>query len=748
MSNLDNFEVDSFNSASMDFDFTVNDVLFTVNPDNIKNKDSTVFNIPFCVTIHVPKMVSNISSGTLIHDGIDYRNINNFDRFVAFYICKMLGVRDFAIDESVSKMTDEWVNMDKNGYIYYLHLLYPNAVDWRLFFRTHPYPFIVLINALEIDEFKNNINRRIELIKFFESYPIESIFDESNAETQGRLILLEKMRSNVDKYFMIYPLDDAVRKTMKYTPTKHASDELWQKDTIDSTPMPEEGSEVIVDMKTFLERFDDYTCGLFKKSPNPDIQESESFPYEGVVITGSSILQNLSYEYKPRSSSDVDIFIYGPNYKKNAETFKKLIRWFQSPTTYFGIRGSVVYIYIEDVPRNFQIICGNFKTPYSIINRFDTSQLQFAYYLPSTKDDVFTIEEMENKVVAVVSEVREGMQIFCTHLAYKTIQDRVAVINKWAFKNNTSKIRAPRFVKTMLSGYHILIDNDVKENILDFGQLLKTNGNKTIPDIINDIYSYYYPSSVMAKHIPEENRKNYYMGMIRIYSKCATVSQNVKDVVSNVVINGNFDTDYESINFGTFQINSIRFTNVRRMFTTDIRDVFGTIRLLSSYCTVVTVSHGDDSLEITLRVKDPALKKFFEETLEVQTMRIYTPMMVTQKILTNDCFTVKFYEHDINRKIQRGYSVMKDSRGESLDIFEDLRVGDEVQVMFSMEVTVDNIRFIKIKPHNLIKKFIEGERDQTVIMNETTATSIEGKLRNAIREIKEEPEFKELEFDV
>jgi hypothetical protein len=44
------------------------------------------------------------------------------------------------------------------------------------------------------------------------------------------------------------------------------------------------------------------------------------------------------------------------------------------------------------------------------------------------------------------------------------------------------------------------------------------------------------------------------------------VTQNPAEIENQVVVNGNFDTDYDAMSFKNFQVNSIRFLGGRRNF--------------------------------------------------------------------------------------------------------------------------------------------------------------------------------------
>lgn len=716
-----------------------------INSESVTNKANRTISFIYDIDQSIIDAIVDVSNGKVIQLSTNDELITNgnmfaewnanhvanpgiyshFGSYAVIKLCGLIGIRQSMIENAFSEWTanPKWVKMRSVEYLWLQWKLLPCSVDWKLFFRTHPYPYTALIAALEISEVQSVAQLCLDIVAFFESYVLTRIFDQSNDETKARLTTLETQREQIADYFLINPHDSKFNKINGVEP--EPTEGIWSCAKISKAKRRNPALPAYVDLREFQRRFDEFTCGMFKKSPNPDIPEGSPFPWKGVAVAGGSALQMLEQEYNPQMSSDCDLFVYGPTHQKNTQTLNNIINWFASPTTYFGLRGSVVYIYIVDCKRVFQVICANSKNLYSVIGRFDTSQIQWLYADATIdpKDIVFRDYELDNPLIANIQPRYAGMTVFGTHHAFKTIKNRTAVIT------NITNHKTERLIKTMMRGYNLVADKDFAEKHVDIDALIKNKNNPIVNDIINTQAAFFYPSSEFAAMMQPEDRTRWIMGMIRMHSKATTVTQNPADIKNQVVINGNFDTDYDAMSFANFQVNNVRFLGGRRNFDTAVKSISGSIHLLSAYNTVDSVVHGENSIEITFKVTDENFIRFINEVVSINMLRIYTQQDLTKKILSpNNTFTVEIPRAKITYMATKQIGVLKGSNGRGLNIDEDLKQGDSVRMIFGMNVNIaQDRREITLSADKLIKDVTnEAEQtEETIEQNENEIAKIE-----------------------
>jgi hypothetical protein len=97
------------------------------------------------------------------------------------------------------------------------------------------------------------------------------------------------------------------------------------------------------------------------------------FDWNNVVIAGGLILESI-FEETLNEHTDVDIWVYGEDQKS---TINRILEHINATITklnkrlYISHKGSVIYFWIDDFNRSFQIINTNYKTKFDIINSFD-----------------------------------------------------------------------------------------------------------------------------------------------------------------------------------------------------------------------------------------------------------------------------------------------------------------------------------------------------------------------------------------
>lgn len=752
-------------STSDVFNVKVNDIAFTVPKTSIAGGNASQITIPYVINGSIIGAVQDVANGKklklssnvdAIEKGrslfINARNATNSDddlgiyshygSFMVIKICQLIGIRKSMYENAFEDWTtqDQWGKLRRVEYLYLQYKLLDISVNWNKFFRDYDYPYTALLTSLQLSEVTSNPELYVEIVSFFENFHIAGIFTTSDDSTQARLLQLQKQKEDIDSYFLINPHDKIFENYLR--PVKDTETKTWSCPRLAAINKraPDTSSNVVSTLEEFQRRFTEFTCGVFEKSPNPDLPPSTTFPWKNVVVAGGSVMQMIEASYYPKHSSDVDIFIYGQSHKQNTMTFKAVRDWFKGPKTYFGVRGSVVYVYIVDINRTFQIICASNKTPYSVISRFDSSHIQWLYYdaTVNPKELVFRDYELDNPAITKIMPKYSGMCVFGTQASMKTIRTRIAVLN------NLARIKTERIVKTFIACYDIQVNETVANDIVDVGQIIKNENNPTVIDIVNELHAYWYPTTEASRTMSPETRERWIRGMIKLHSKATIVTQNPEEVETKVIINGNFDTDYDAMMFDNFQINSVRFIGARRNFHVPIKNIGGTIYLLSSWFTVSAITTNEHDKVITIKITDPKFISFINDIVSVNLLRIYTQMELTTPILSADnTLELTLFADKIAYQFKRGISMLKGSNGSVLNIDEDLRVGDKCRMIFSMEVSVSQeSRIISILPSKLIKE---------VNINATDAVDelVEHNSAVAVTPVapSEQPEQKELQFE-
>jgi len=681
------------------------------------------------------------------------KNINNTDQKFNFYdlytairICEILGVREYCkqkLDNVFDLYSNEFTVLGVE-YLYPIYLMRPTAVNWNKYFRYDPNPYSALIGGLGISEYQDGIVHRIKMIEFFVNFNISQVFESSDDETQAKLTKLKKQRDDVNEFFLIDPHEvlENNPQFMTFKPVTYQDrmkteiddnvvESMWGCDVL-GVKLPEPNTPSIVNMETFQQRFAEYSCGVFEKSPNPEIDDTESFPWEGVVIAGGSIMQMLRGNYRPRKNSDMDIFIIGPSYAKNQQTLKNLVRWFKGPKTYFGIRSSVIYIYIEDIERTFQIVCTSTKTVYELIGRFDTSQIQCCYFKSRAYDKNIIHEYTfaENTILDIKSycdrNYRTDPVVMCTVDALRTFNTGLTVLNPIAFRGSNPT----RLIKSLISGFNIYYNQEFSTTVTDISKLYKNaSTNPAWNDIINKLHTYWFPSTSIQT---ENNRDNYYFGMIQQTTNCTITTKDPAVVLGKAVLNGNFQVDYDASAFNTFHMASVRFVNPRSTFNTVVSSNMGPIVLTSPYCKILkfNVNHENDIIEINLNVEDAIFIDFIKNVIEGTMFRIFTPQRPTSNLLSeNNTLKLNISLNAVRNLIKNEKSIIKNSKGEPLDIYEDVTEGDRIKFLFKMSVIVkyNQKRFVELHVVRIIKE-VNGDDNKSDNDNDDNDNDIDDKI--------------------
>lgn len=116
------------------------------------------------------------------------------------------------------------------------------------------------------------------------------------------------------------------------------------------------------------------------------------------ILTGGLLYDILTNNFS-RELMDIDLFFYGLDIKSKQETLNKLMinldlnqyNWM------IGYIGSVIYLFIQGIPRIIQLIMTDKKSPEDIVNTFDLTHVQMYYQNDIVYGTELAISQLETK---------------------------------------------------------------------------------------------------------------------------------------------------------------------------------------------------------------------------------------------------------------------------------------------------------------------------------------------------------------
>lgn len=572
----------------------------------------------------------------------------------------------------------KWIDLRFPEYMYLVATVFEELVDFRRYFRLANDPFDMVARAVTLKEIKSNSSLFIGMLKFFHEFKFELCFDMNNDKVQAKIDQLKKEREKCGHLFLVNPHEHA--EFFAHTPN---TQDVWSAKAVTVVDRPNAGANTIVDMSTAMTRFNQFTCGAFDKPLNPTLPADTKFPWANVAFAGGGAAKILSADYNAKNArqSDVDIFTIGETFEDRNRVFHQLIQWFDTSKleggarTYYAIRGSVLTIYIKDVQRKFQIVSSNAKNIYDVIGRFDLTHIQWALH--------------------------QGR-------FYGTPQAAYAMREKITRFNNVRAIKAYRMVKAMYCGYDVEKSPEIMDKVIDLTSLVEDPTNMQLQTIIREFHGYYYPASMPSYESAEETQ--HILAMIGKDANATMVTDDPKFAINNVTVSGDFNNNYESISFTTFNAGAImNKAQGRRVTRLLLRSKHGVMRLTSDFLTVTKTASDDQGITIIMKSETEPFIEFTKQ-LEGAVYRMFRPGGVTHKLF-NDAreTTFKIPRYSLDAQITRGFSCIRNQRGMALNIEEDVKVGDRIQIMFIIEIIMEeDKRQVNLKPIKFIK-FVQSD---------------------------------------
>jgi len=527
--------------------------------------------------------------------------------------------------------------------------------EFRLGGAQNPWDFIPKIHDL-LNIIPDSVY--VDALDYYMNYPIHDVYMTGDQQTLERVKQLACCRDMYDEYMMINPYD--IQSYFDYDPTVRGTCDIWKCDNVNMNGSSKNGESNIVPYDVAVERMKNFSCGWI----------NETFALKGALPAGGAIMRilNVNYNSVLNKQSDIDIFIHGENPQEQYESLKGVLEYFETPKTLYAVKSSLCTVYIMDVTRKFQIVSSDHKNMYRILSKFDMSHVQWAYF---------------------------GGKFYGTPAACKSLRTYVST------PVCIHKIRANRLIKTLCLGFDILKTHELKARC-DISDLIADKNNIRVRNLIKDLHKYYYPMT--DKDLSLEDQMTHIKAMIGDDAGCSNIVNSVSSCLNSMQIGGSFEGGYDLMQYSSFDIMNVENKNVGGRNIT-LMCKHGPISTISDVCEVIDVICGE-SISVKLRIPE-LFQEFLTRMLDGVVYSQFVNTAATKKICQDDTITLIIPHYKYANQQQTGFSLMKNQRGEPLDIQEDLNSGDRIQFMF--KIVVVNMRTERCIKLDVTKIFKHGQ---------------------------------------
>ncbi len=363
----------------------------------------------------------------------------------------------------------------------------------------------------------------------------------------------------------------------------------------------------------------------------------DSFDWTNVVIAGGSVCCALEEPFNKEIASltDIDLFVHGATREIRTAAAINLLKWFETKTkVYTSVVGSVVNIYIPGLKRKFQIISAGDINRYSVIHRFDTTNIMWLY---------------------------DGTNFYGTRASFAAVSTRDAELV------NVGTIKNERLIKCLYKGYNLIVNKEL--DVDDFTSLYKNSDE--CRKVIRRMYGAYYPEAADS-----EMR---ILASIERDSGSQAVNLGTAAAGKLMVHDGEFHTGYnaiaaECVSFDTIEV-PVNRRNTDRMIKTDRK----TILIVSAgSCEIMNTQEQAAGYEVTFKALDEKFRAFVNDVLYTKIATKFFEHVRGDRVdLDNFKFCLQTDEPFIKR-------TCKTTDGGSFHP-EALKVGDKVDLLISFK---------------------------------------------------------------
>jgi hypothetical protein len=273
---------------------------------------------------------------------------------------------------------------------------------------------------------------------------------------------------------------------------------------------------------------------------------------------------------------------------------------------------------------------------------------------------------------------------------------------------NTSRLRADRIIKAMYCGFDVHRNSKIMDEIVDISNVIEpvmVNGlpehSAQLSKILRDLHKYFYPKD--EADMNDNEYRQHALSMVEQDSKATFVTCDATIALNNTCIGGNFENNYHSNLYDTF--NPLMVTvGHRNRFTlrmpVRIRNVV--VRLTTDLLKVERIVANGDGVEVTCGGINPQFEAF-ANNLETMLYRMYDANTINKHVIVGGVVRFLYNKTRLDIASVRGKSCVYDQRGAAMNIEEDLRPGDDIRVLFTMTIHLQETRCVELVPHVFIK---------------------------------------------
>lgn len=581
--------------------------------------------------------IGRIIDGFEIMPGQEVTSHKNF-----YHILTALTILNIEYVDSFTAWQDhkQWRNLTDTEYILFACVMDPSTTSFRTTTNIMGNAILdIMQKALYLTEEITDVDTIIGVHKLFNEV---EFFDEE-LQTQYR-----ELKTKYHKRFLLRPFAPTFTNYFKFTTPPKIT---YSAEGISRYPTPIADDPTIAGQTTFEERWAEVTCGMFDKSPNVDYQGD--FPSDTCIVAGGSLARTLGHHFKNGNNFDVDIFVLGKDRTDRINNMRKIVRWFESPNTYFSIIGSVVAIYIIGCPRMFQIISNDKTNAFEVISTFDSAHLQWAMV--------------------------DGL-VFGTASAFDAFKHMTTI------PTNVGRFRPERFIKAMYDGFNIAYDGTQEDNdLFDLSHMVvDPNNNQALKNIIAEFYKYWYPRDDPT--LEGNERDMYIKEEIKLHTACNVVASTLEEVLKHVTVGGNFETDYAATTYQSFNFANVKVRTQSRRSSFDVQDHHGTVRLVSDLMLVTEIKQGANDYQIICNVDQGSEFEDFLKSLDGMLYRMFILRKPNALTLNDGKVIFRVDTAIIERQIANEISILKNQQGDPIDIVTQLEAGEQVRILFKIHV--------------------------------------------------------------
>jgi len=544
----------------------------------------------------------------------------------------------------------DWATRGGSNVLSELDELIPEMFSERLYFLGNPSPFSWVGNEYCAYLTSQDERRLVRRLSWLQRFPLDSLFANVTPTTIQRLGELRKQRADTFRGVLIQ-LSECSPQNLVRVPHNSVDIDATKYPVLFENNRVPMGAPVVCGAMEAIDRLDQYTCGVMKA-----ISQHTSF--DNIIVAGNGARQCIEPKYRPKTSSDVDIFVFGTTAADRSSAAKGIVEAFERAypsRVYYAITGYVITVYIVGIRRKFQIVCGYFQTAYDVLNRFDLSHIQVGAV-------------WEGKVARFVM----------------TVQCARALTNYTSEVWNTDQLRVERMMKAVYNGFNVESLNHFIAIGVDV--LSSMNSTKACQDALEAFCSYYYPSG--GEQSREDMANN--IRHIKMDSKATDVYTDAESVVKTMKTDGEFNSVYATKSYSEFNLDTVGLITPKYMGITMVKTISNANRFRTGTLRVMSCAEIEGNLVLRTKVEDPKYVEHLntiERGLAGHVRFGARNGRFTRGFLNGGVLEIRIPETRIESSRNYGSGIIVDASGQALDPDDAFVEGEEIYVVYSYGIS-------------------------------------------------------------